>query len=133
MISKLLISICVAVFLIVIPYLEVNVSHVFNPDWPPHARFHEVWQLTTNGLLGILCLWLTWVKNEIPMASVLCACVMSGVAVAHFSADYYGGSVLTGNLNTSILGLELAVFASLLVVILSFVAWYLDKMEVSDE
>ena len=125
MTPKLLISFCVALFLIVIPYLEINASHVFNPEWPAHARFHEVWQLTTNGLLGVFCLWLTWVKNEISIASVLCSCVMGGVAVAHFIGDYYGGSVLTGNLNTAILGLELAVFASLLVVILSLLAWYL--------
>jgi hypothetical protein len=27
------------------PLLEANVAHVLNPEWPPHARLHEAWQL----------------------------------------------------------------------------------------
>jgi hypothetical protein len=41
-----------------------NRSHVFNPDWPPHARFHAAaFVLATVGL-SLLGLWLVWKRSE---------------------------------------------------------------------
>ncbi len=39
---------------------DLNRSHVFNPDWPPHARFHSAagWGSVTGSQL--LALWLLW-------------------------------------------------------------------------
>ena len=39
-----------------VPILDINATHVFNPDWTPHVRIHEVWQLLTNSSLGVLCI-----------------------------------------------------------------------------
>ena len=58
MIAKMLITISALFFVVVIPVLEINSSHVFNETWPAHARFHEVWQLITNFGIGLLCLGL---------------------------------------------------------------------------
>jgi hypothetical protein len=127
MISKILISICVTIFAVVVPILEVNASHVFNASWPAHARFHEVWQLITNCGIGILCLWLAWLKNKVRLASVLVVLVMGGVLVAHAAQDLYGGSVLSGNLSKTILGLELPAFAALVAVVMAIGATILDS------
>ena len=126
MIAKVLITLGVAIFAIVVPILEVNATHVFNSEWPPHARFHEVWQLTTNCGIGLLCLWLAWFKNKIQLASVLVTLVMGGVLVAHVSQGLYGGSVLSGNFSKTILGLELAAFAASLAVVMALAAAVLD-------
>ena len=39
---------------------DLNSTHVFNPDWPPHARFHNAtgWGTVTGSQL--LALWLLW-------------------------------------------------------------------------
>lgn len=39
---------------------DLNATHVFNPQWPPHARFHGAagWGTVTGAQL--LALWLLW-------------------------------------------------------------------------
>lgn len=127
MIQRLFITFCVLVFAVVIPILETNASHVFNPNWTPHARFHEVWQLLTNCGLGLLCLWLAWVKNQIRLASVLVTLVMGGILIAHAIQDIYGGSVLSGNTSKTVLGLELSIFVAGLTIILALGAALLES------
>lgn len=41
-------------------YADLNATHVFNPKWPPHARFHGAagWGTVTGAQL--LALWLLW-------------------------------------------------------------------------
>lgn len=129
MIAKLLVSFGVLVFSVVIPILEINDSHVFNPMWPAHARLHEVWQLTTHCALGAFCLWLTWIKAQIRIASVLCIIVMGGVLFAHLIEGSYGGSIQSGNISKTILGIDLAAFAAIVVIAMSLMAHYLDGKE----
>ncbi len=126
MLAKGLVTLGVLVFLLVIPILELNPSHVFNPAWPAHARLHEVWQLATNCMLGLLCLWLSWVKEDIRMASVLSIMVMGGALFAHLTEGLYGGSILSGNTSATIFGLELAAFAAITVIVLALLAAALD-------
>ncbi|MCC2618127.1 hypothetical protein LJ739_17865 [Aestuariibacter halophilus] len=125
--SKVMITIGVFFYLVVIPYLETNQSHVFNQTWPPHARFHEVWQLFTHCALGIVALWLTWHRQAIAMAATLSTCIMGGVLVAHAMSGEYGGSVQSGNLSKQVLGMELAVFVALVVVLLSLTAAFIAR------
>ena len=127
MIPRILITFCVTIFAIVVPILEINASHVFNSGWPAHARFHEVWQLITNCGIGMLCLWLVWLKNKLQLASVLVFLVMGGVLVAHAVQGFYGGSVLSGNMSKTILGLELPAFAALVAVAMAIAAAILES------
>ncbi len=127
MVSKLFITFGVFIYSIVIPMLEINASHVFNPDWPPHARLHEVWQLTTHCALGMFCLWLAWFKENISMAGIINMIIMGGVLFAHLIENRYGGSILSGNTSTTVLGLDVAAFAALLTVLISAVAIALDS------
>jgi hypothetical protein len=44
-----------------IPYMfDFDKTHVKNPDWDPHARFHVVWQVTSYIYVAILALYLIW-------------------------------------------------------------------------
>ncbi len=126
-ISKCLLTVGIAVYAILIPYLEINASHVFNPAWPPHARFHEVWQLSTHILLGIVALYLVWFQHKLGLAAIISCCIMGGVIVANGASNLYGGSVLSGNLTRQILGLDLAVFIAIVVCVLSILAYGLDR------
>src|SRR5690606_35893063 len=89
MIPRILITLGVAVYALVIPYLELNASHLLNEAWPAHARLHEAWQLTTNAAIGLIALWLAWGRNQIRIASLLNIAVMGGVLVAHLFEGSY--------------------------------------------
>ncbi len=122
MVPKILIALGVVIYAVVIPFLEINSSHVFNPIWPAHARFHEVWQLTTNICIGIFALWFAFGKNAIRTASILNIAVMGGALVAHILEESYGGSIISGNIGKTIMGMELAAFAATVAVVLAVTA-----------
>ena len=129
MISRILITFCVIIFAVVVPILEVNASHVFNSSWPAHARFHEVWQLITNCGIGLLCLWMVWLKNRVQLASFLVVLVMGSILLAYAIQDFYGGSVLSGNMSATILGMELVVFAASVTVVIAISAAILESRQ----
>ena len=93
MIKKIAITFSVVLYAIIVPVLEINDTHIWNPNWTPHVRIHEVWQLLTNSSIGILCLWLVWMKNDTRLSSLLCILVMGGFLVAFLLKDGYGGSM----------------------------------------
>ena len=39
---------------------DLNSTHVFNPAWPPHARFHNATGWGTVAGAQLLALWLLW-------------------------------------------------------------------------
>lgn len=110
MIKKIAITFSVILYAVVVPFLDINETHVWNPDWTPHARIHEVWQLVTNSSIGVLCLWLVWYKKEVRLSTLLSLIVMGGFLLAFFLKDGYGGSMkyLDGSEKT-VLGINLAV------------------------
>lgn len=108
--KKVTISLVILLYSVAVPFLEINNTHVFNPDWTPHAKIHEVWQLITNSSIGILCLWLVWVKNELKTSILLSMLVIGGFLIAYCIQDVYGGSMkyLDGTEKT-ILGINIGV------------------------
>lgn len=127
MFSKVVITFGVILYAIVVPILEINTTHVFNPDWTPHARIHEVWQLLTNSSLGGLCLWLTWARGETFLSAIISLIVTGGFLVAYLLQDSYGGSMkyLDGSEKT-LLGLNIGVVGFGLVVILISITLFLE-------
>jgi tryptophan-rich sensory protein len=43
---------------------DLNRTHVFNPNWPPHARFHGVAGWGTVAGSQLLALWLLWRPDQ---------------------------------------------------------------------
>ena len=59
-VGKILISI-IGLLLICGTWLaDYNVTHVFKPDWPPHAKFHNGQTMFLGTFLGILTLVFLW-------------------------------------------------------------------------
>lgn len=108
--KKSTITFVILLYAILVPFLEINETHVFNPDWTPHAKIHEVWQLITNSAIGVLCLWLVWVKKELRVSTILSMLVTGGFLLAYLLQDLYGGSMkyLDGSEKT-ILGINIGV------------------------
>jgi Family of unknown function (DUF6640) len=58
MLGKILITLALAITAVGSLLADWNRTHVFNPEWPPHARFHEVAYLCLAVGASALGLWL---------------------------------------------------------------------------
>lgn len=126
--ARLLMTAGILVFGLLIPILEVNATHLFNPDWPQHARFHDGWQLITNSSLAVLCLWLVWARGEIALPALIGTCVMGGVVLAHALGDLYEGyATYEGGTELTLLGLPAAVAIPLAAVAMFAAAALLER------
>jgi hypothetical protein len=70
-------------------FADFNATHIFNPLWPPHAKFHGGQTLMFSITLGILSIFFAWRKTSDRVNAVL--------AVSGFSAIYWvtqAGAVL---------------------------------------
>ncbi|MBU1378324.1 MAG: DUF2306 domain-containing protein [Alphaproteobacteria bacterium] len=94
MIRNVAVSLCVLTFGLAVPILEINATHVWNPAWPGHARLHEVWQLITNVVLALACLWLVWVRRQVRSAALLGLAVVGGFLAAYALRGAFGGSMV---------------------------------------
>ncbi|GAA4886827.1 hypothetical protein GCM10023311_07920 [Flaviramulus aquimarinus] len=136
MIKKLAITLSVILYAIVVPFLDINETHVWNPDWTPHARIHEVWQLITNSSIGLFCLWLVWYKKEVQLSALLSLIVMGGFLLAFLLKDGYGGSMkyLDGSEKT-VLGINIGILGfgiAFLFLVLSQILTKIKKTTDSD-
>ena len=122
--TRSIITFSILLYAIVVPFMEINATHVFNPNWTPHVRIHEVWQLITNSGIGLFCIWLVWGKNETKISAILSLLVTGGFLVAFMLQEFYGGSMkyLDGSekqllgINIGVLGFGIA-FILLLITI----------------
>lgn len=111
---KLAVAFAAILFGLVVPILEVNATHLFNPLWPSHARLHEGWQLLTNSLLAILCLclWLACGEGRVRAAAALALVVVGGFLAAWALGPLYGGDMLhTDGGQIAVGGINVAVIA----------------------
>lgn len=128
MMSKLLVTVGIVFYAVVVPILEINDTHVFNQAWAPHARLHETWQLFTNTALGAFSVWLVWGRNDLRLASLLTLFVTGGFLMAYWLRDGYGGSmVLSDGSEKMILGVNLGLMAYTLAILLAGTAVAIDR------
>jgi hypothetical protein len=121
--AKILVTIGILLYALVVPILEINNTHVFNPAWVAHARLHEVWQLATNTTIGLFCLWLVWLKNEVRLPSLFTFFIFGGFLFSYVIRGAYGGSMVhPDGSEATIAGMNMAVFGSGLAIISTVLA-----------
>ena len=94
--GRLLISL-VAVFTAVSPYLaDWNVTHIYNPAWPPYAKFHNAKTMVLGALLGVLSIYCLWLRKEISEQQKLNgATVLASLYwLAQIPAKFFPGTAL---------------------------------------
>ena len=108
-----------------IPVLEANDSHLFNPEWPAHARLHQAWQLLTNSALALVALWLAMVRGHERLAAGLSLVVVGALVVAWGLSGIYGGEIARpGGDGPQVFGLSLpAMIMSILAIALLAAVW----------
>ena len=97
--SRILITVVTLVYGVVPLLVDLTETHVFHPDWAPHARLHMVWLLATNSLLAILALYVMWisrydVKTRVQAGGAIGLCVLSGFFISALTSNTYGGSLV---------------------------------------
>ena len=124
-VSRILITIATLVYGVIPVLVDLTETHVFHPDWTPHARFHMVWLLSTNSILAVLALYLMWISKydaviRIRAAGVIGLCVLGGFFVSTLTKNLYGGLLVdpVGGV-PPIMGLDanLVVFTPMLVLV----------------
>lgn len=69
-------------------------SHILNPRWPPHAKFHNGQTMSFGLLLGILTAYYTWRSTTQPKDSMCTAAIFGSLYyVAGLSAILYPGTL----------------------------------------
>lgn len=100
---------------IIIPILEINETHLFNSDWPSHARLHEAWQLMTNSALSALAVFLIWSGRAPRLAIILSLVISAPFLLAFAAASTYGGSMLhSDGTQLAVWGINLGVLVALI-------------------
>ena len=79
--------------------VDLSPTHVFNPAWSAHARFHEVWLLATGGLLAVVTFHFIWLYRKRPrfgitLAGVLISVLFAGYFLASATTSLYGGILI---------------------------------------
>lgn len=117
----LLLAACLLPIGVLTPILEIGPSHVFNPDWPGHARLHEVWQLIAHALLAGFALWLAMARRQLRLASLLGLLINAAFLAAVALSPFYGGTMQHGdgtelalwNVNVAVIVMSLATAGTL--------------------
>ena len=87
------------VFGVIPPVVDISETHVFKPDWPPHARFHMVWLLGVTSTLAVMVIALVLARGEgreqrLRFASLLGVAAFSGFVIATLTQSAYGGALI---------------------------------------
>lgn len=114
---------------VIIPTFELNSTHLTNPDWPPHARLHEAWQLLTNAAISMIALGCVWTERAprigISLALLICASFLAAWALG----PIYGGSMLhSDGTQLAVGGMNVVVIVVLAVTALLIVSLWQTKI-----
>ncbi len=130
-IATIILSIAAIQYGFVPPFVDFTVSHVFHPDWTPHAKFHMVWLLAVGILMAIYVLVSLWVKpndQKSKNASVIGCIILAGFFSSALFQSTYGGSLSDLEQPIQILGVDgnIAAFtiAAVLQIIGTAILWY---------
>jgi len=61
--ARLLVTIVALITLFGAYIADWNHTHIFNPRWPPHAKFHNAQTMLFGAVLGLLSLWFLWFQK----------------------------------------------------------------------
>ncbi|WP_458117021.1 DUF6640 family protein [Arthrobacter sp. D2-10] len=75
-----------------------NRTHLFNPSWPPHARFHDAQTVAMGALLGLGGLWVLNRKGSAPQRDIAMGALLPAFFWASMGAAI--GFPGTGGLQT---------------------------------
>jgi len=98
--GKSILSFVLVVGAVVATAVDWNTTHLFNPTWHPHARFHDALFLLLLDGMSLVVLWLLWRQSNEPGLGLKVAAMFSAAAWTPFfyiEALIPGTSLLAAN------------------------------------
>jgi hypothetical protein len=92
--AKYLISFCAVVTIILPSIMDLNSTHMTNPLWAPHARFHWSIQWYSITILNGIALYLLW--GRYADAGSRLAIVIAGLAPMLFWGNFFPSLLMPG-------------------------------------
>ena len=89
----LLLLTAVSLFQVVGTYAaDWNGTHIYNKNWPPHAKFHNAQTMAMAAVLAVASLYFVWRKRGDASTNVLAAAILGAVYwVTQALANLYPG------------------------------------------
>ncbi|MEO0659500.1 MAG: DUF6640 family protein [Pseudomonadota bacterium] len=114
----------VTIFYGFVPALaDLNETHLFNPLWSAHARFHGAWFLAFAAGVALISLYLMWWRDEVLVPIFLGLMFALGFWVATVFGPAYGGALVDPNGHVqTIAGIEANMFLFSVLTLLLIVA-----------
>lgn len=73
-----------------------NETHIYNKNWPPHAKFHNAQTMAMAAVLAVASLYFVWRKRGDASTNVLAAAILGAMYwVTQGLANFYPGVAWT--------------------------------------
>ena len=135
LIARLMLSVALLASAIIATAVDWNHSHLFHPDWHPHARFHGTLFILLTDAMCALALWLLWrqgTEPRLPFPVGLWVMLALWLPFFFVEALVPGSRVRSHTTDRlySLLGLELAInqWIALVLLVWSTVAFLLARV-----
>tara|TARA_R110000824_G_scaffold42623_4_gene125329 strand:- start:777 stop:1220 length:444 start_codon:yes stop_codon:yes gene_type:complete len=98
-----LMTIGTAIYTFIPPVVDIlTPTHIFNPDWVGHARFHTMWAIISASAVGLLALGLLWRGPKagqigVHISGAISSCVLGAFLLAAATIPLYGGALTDPN------------------------------------
>jgi uncharacterized membrane protein YfcA len=68
-----------------------NETHIYNPAWPPHAKFHNAQTMSMGVALGAAALYYLWKPGQTRASLATAASIASMYGLTQLSVAFYPG------------------------------------------
>jgi len=91
--GKSILTFVLVVGAVVSTVVDWNTTHLFNPAWHPHARFHDALFLLMLDAMSLVALWLLWRQSKEPEIGLKVAALF---AAAVWTPFFYIEALIPG-------------------------------------
>ena len=111
--------------------IDLTETHVFHPEWTPHARMHMVWLLGTNTLIALVALYFLWLHKSVAfganLTGILGLCVYGSFMLSAFTSPLYGGAMGDEDGVPLIMGMDANILGFSIALTLLLTGWFLIR------
>ncbi|MEL7028394.1 MAG: hypothetical protein AAGL49_04110 [Pseudomonadota bacterium] len=94
--AQVLLTVVALCYTVAPPLVDFNPTHALHPDWPAHARFHMVWLVIANSLLGLLAIHQIWwrvAQGGVFVGGAISTFILGAFLLSAVFMPLYGGAL----------------------------------------